>query len=736
MSQQIRNNSEAAIDTCTEKPSSSQFPRSIISVSQEELNGIQLKVKKGDIKTEEETELPADLQGHVFIIAPVGCVDSKSIPDTSVVLPCSDGWTPVFNGDGMVYRLDFEGGKAKLTTKIVKTPCYYADRATSQKEEYKDFKFINAGMGRFSYGKLGVRNQLNTAFLPVKFSSDNNYRLLVTWDMGRPYEIDPQTLEVVAPVGWNKEWKEVTKLTSTPPFPQIMTSAHPSFDPHEDGEMFTVNVGKSLSTILWLERSLIPQMQKIADYFKSAPKESPFHKFAAPLNFGVKILNCVEKICKLVSKNDFVDLIRWDGKETGKKTGNFQKWKVLLPNGCKLKIEQTLHQIGLTKDYIILADTSFKFDSDEILPQPSKQLAEDSEVFALDLFDYQQLPKTNIYIVRRGDLNPKKTYVKVRPVQIPYSMAHFLVDYENPKDRITLHAAHICATDPSEYIRIIDRVISNDSQANCNLQQMAGAIGGPMDVSRLGCYVINAKTGEIEFKKITEDVDYTWATAFYVYRDNMPTRQFEDIYWNSWGAWPNIISNRIFNLYKDYEDRIVPIDEVLNIANKGIPSSLCHLHISRKETREVVDIELKHNYKFPPGYLASSAQFIPRAGKTGSTEGYIFCVVIHSDNLISKKSLTSDKIEEWSDNSEVWIFDAQKLEAGPLYRLSHSQLNFGFTLHTTWLPKIAPIPKRQDYNIRTDYNWLIAQQNEDIQPKIREIFEKAVYPHFEGDSNI
>ncbi|HEY9294933.1 MAG TPA: carotenoid oxygenase family protein, partial [Phormidium sp.] len=267
MSQQIQDIAEPTIETCTEKSSPPYFPRSILSVSREELNGIRLKVKKG--LTEEEAELPLDLQGHEFIIAPVGSVDAKSIRNTSVVLPCSDGWTPVFNGDGMIYRLDFEAGKANLTTRIIKTPCYYADLATSKSEKYQDYKFENAGMGRFSYNKLGVRNQLNTAFLPVKFSSDQNHRLLVTWDMGRPYEIDTQTLEVVAPVGWNKEWREVTRLTSTPPFPQIMTSAHPVFDSHKGGEMFTVNVGKSLSTILWLERSLIPQIQKIADYLKT-----------------------------------------------------------------------------------------------------------------------------------------------------------------------------------------------------------------------------------------------------------------------------------------------------------------------------------------------------------------------------------------------------------------------------------------------------------------------------------
>lgn len=43
-----------------------------------------------------EQRLPEDLQGHVFIIGPVGFEDT----------PYGKG-TPIFNGDGMVYRIDF-----------------------------------------------------------------------------------------------------------------------------------------------------------------------------------------------------------------------------------------------------------------------------------------------------------------------------------------------------------------------------------------------------------------------------------------------------------------------------------------------------------------------------------------------------------------------------------------------------------------------------------------------------
>lgn len=54
-------------------------------------------------------------------------------------------------------------------------------------------------------------------------------------------------------MGKNSEWEEVNKvgklfLKPTTPFKTIQSSAHPVFDPYTQ-EMFTVNVGRSLSNV-------------------------------------------------------------------------------------------------------------------------------------------------------------------------------------------------------------------------------------------------------------------------------------------------------------------------------------------------------------------------------------------------------------------------------------------------------------------------------------------------------
>jgi len=739
MSQQTQDDGGRSIDLCTENPLSPNFPRSILSVSQEEFYGqdsahqpLELTIKEG--LTEREVELPLDLQGHVFIVGPAGSVDSEECKDSKyVVKPTSDGWTSAFNGDGMIYRLDFGEGKASLSTRLVKTPCYYADAATHNNPDY-GFKFRNFGLARLSL-HLGFRNRLNTAFLPMRFSHQNE-RLLITWDVGRPYEIDPRSLALVAPVGWNQDWYSLVKMRITEafPFPLIMTTTHPCFDPNTD-EMFTVNAGKSLHTILWLSRLLIYNFEQIQEFLAKIPCKRliktiiqgthiVFHKFKQFLIFLTPILRFFG-----FKSNDFVYLIRWDGNSVG----GLQKWEVLLPNCVPIRIEQSMHQMGLTKDYIVLVDTAFKIVVEDLLPKfkNKKNWSKAAQSIARQFLSYPQLPYVNAYIVARSDLKPGVSSVKAVPVKISPEMAHFLVDYDNPDDKITLHAAYGCAADPAEFIHLIDHSIYDDPQITENLRQLAGMVPAPMDVSRLGCCVIDVKSGTYEqaLVSVEESCEYTWNLAIYAYRDEMPVEQLQHIYWNSWGCWQEILSKFIFNMYKKYDNRTISVEEICDIISKGKPANLCREDIER--TEEGVKLKISDNYNFPPGYFGNSPQFVPRAGKVGATEGYIVCVVLYTDNLISQSSNDALKTKDWSNNTEIWIFNAENLQQGPLYRLSHSKLNIGITVHSTWLKEIVSRPDN-NYNIRLDYDPSIERhRKKSIREQMRNLFEKEVYPHFE-----
>jgi hypothetical protein len=120
-------------------------------------------------------------------------------------------------------------------------------------------------------------------------------------------------------------------------------------------------------------------------------------------------------------------------------------------------------------------------------------------------------------------------------------------------------------------------------------------------------------------------------------------------------------------------------------------------------------MEIADSYNLPEDHFISSPQFVPRANSEGgSMDGYIVCTVF------------------FKNSNEIWIFDAKALASGPKCKLKHPSLNFGFTMHTAWLPTIAPRTASYDIPVRQDYENAVKQKS----PKIQELFEKDVYPYF------
>lgn len=637
-----------------------RIPRSTTTASRDELNPeeTQLRIISG--------ELPEDLYGHVFMAA---------------ALPYGDG-TPILNGDGMIYRFDFNETEVRLKTRIAKTPCYRADEAITKNKKYKKYTFRNAGLTRL--GLLGSRNQLNTAFLPL-----NDGRILVTFDAGRPYEFDPETLEVLTPVGANNEWIEaVPQVLDRGPFPTFFSLAHPFFDA-QTGEMFSVNYSN-------LRSHLKPRSDSKSTL----------------LNWGRALLNCATRPL-IKGSSDFVDLIRWDGE------GQLERWRLQLSDGSPVVIEQSLHQIGVTQDYVVLMDAGFRIEPEQILLlflinaiDSRIGVADFVEKFILSRFlpTRQQLPYTTLYIVRRADLKQGGGSVRepirltARKVVIEREAAHFTLNYNNPFSRITLHLAHNCAWDSTEWLHKGSKP-AFPKEVPTIRKDLYGMVAGTMDVNFLGRYVIDGESTEVLESNMLSAPPYTWSLALYTQCDNTSSGQIESIYWISWGFSKELITKRIYESYKDYKYREIPLEQLPNEA----PASLLRL--------DAVSMEIKDKYLFPAGRFVSSPQFVPRRnGKGGSTDGFIMCVVLSDDMSTPEAS-----------GDEVWIFDAANLEEGPQCKLDFPSFSFGLTLHTTWLPEIKQRTSSYHIPVRDDYAKLVAKQPK----KVQELFEQEVYPHFE-----
>lgn len=739
------------------------FPKSILSVSREEFYGqdeahhpLKLTVKKG--LTDEVGELPSELHGSVFIIASAGNVTSKlaSQTDSHTVLPSDNGWTSILNGDGMVYCLDFLSNpetqscdSAYFSNRLLKTPSFFADRITSDshpQNHYRDFDFLNFGLARIS-PYLGMSEQVSTAFLPMPFQHSENSRLLVTWDVGRPYEIDPDSLKIIAPVGLMKEWKPVVKNVFSiypVPFPQNMSSAHPCFDPHT-GEMFTINIVKSLNTLLQVHK-LFPDRFKL--WALSLHK---YHILRRMLESLIKFLIGFLEFLGL-GRHDATYLVRWDGADS------LNKWKITY-KGRPIKIKSTMHQMGVSKDYIILTETAFKLVLEDFLPyiqqqllklkqyKKSSQALSDKTIwekiltwlrFHRQYLTFPQSPDTKFYIVPRTKLERLEDggSIEAERFTIQGECNHYLVDYDNPNHKITIHAALNKAADAAEFIHQDDTSPFRDRQP----EELAGIFSNTMAINRPAIYVIDGKSGRKEKEEVLnfdESKNFTWSIGLYAYRDEFPTDKFEDIYWLGFGAWSDIQTEFIYDMYKEYiyRDPQFPLDKMMEVIKQGVPTILSRLHIDRQANPM---LSVADAYKIPGEYFVNSPQFVPRQNSTGSTDGYIICTAIYSDRMISEPEDGSSQDAPWSNNSEIWIFDANNLKPGPLCRLSHSQINLSFTVHTTWMKNRAPSPTRK-YDVRQDLHHLVekaAKHNILYSPedskKIVELFE-LIYEAFNRD---
>ena len=713
------------------------IPRSVTKTRRKEIgdeSGDQLMIRKyeknaqGDWECNgEEGTLPPDLQGYVFIVGALFQDEDN---------PLEYG-TPVYTGDGMIYRLGFEQGKAFLKTRITKTPCYYADLATAGATHQAIFEprtefatrnqlfsylaaFRDGGPSRYSL-LLGGRNQLNTAFLKV------GGRLLVTIDAGRPYEVDPDSLELLAPVGKTSEWlgilpvvsRLISLLTGSYPFDVYINSAHPVADIKKTttNEFFTTNYSTGYNGV-----------------------------YQKPVNWFVDRLN--EFSCGNSNIKDqfgrFTDLIRYQ-----LENGKMERWRLVLtdssPQGEPVIVEQSLHQLAITDDFIVFADIAFKMEFSQIfspfifgfLKYKFVPTALRAWIYSTFLSGISPLPYGIIYIVKRADLDKyppcttseRPTLLPAKRVILPREISHFAADYANPKGKITLHVGHSNGWDVTECITACDHAIPGkppfrlDPEGRLDLE---GMMVGTTDLGTLGKYVIDGETGKIEHHQLFHDSRFTWSLPLYTNRElccedtKEPETEFKNIYWIAWGFTWELIPQRIYEAYKSREYRVIPIED--------LPDENQPLTLLRLDTQNMT---IADSFQFPYGYFVSSIQFIPSSeplpnGADLSTHGYIACIV-----------LTDNPENEEKPDDEFWIFHADDFQNKPIYRLSapnnSSPLNIALTLHSTWMrdirgnyhdSKCRQQIRRQ--SVYEDYETRLKNASKST----RELFDDIVYDYF------
>ncbi len=124
-----------------------------------------------------EGEIPADIEGSLFICQCLGSPEAYMVGDTNII------------------RMDFEGKEPRLTNRLMWTPTALARQKlknTRHRFDFFGFMYLSPGMGMFSYTE-------GLYLLP-------DGRLGVTSDVDRPWVIERDSLQAVTPVGRRDEW--------------------------------------------------------------------------------------------------------------------------------------------------------------------------------------------------------------------------------------------------------------------------------------------------------------------------------------------------------------------------------------------------------------------------------------------------------------------------------------------------------------------------------------------------
>lgn len=717
-------------------PSAHRIPQSVVQACRDEIDDELLRVEVWELKIKDgklfpiqpeswvNSKLPADLHGDCFFVAalpprPVANDQAQLLNSQGCQRTVEAQGNLIINGDGMIYRLTLRRGTVKIKTRIAKTPCYYADIITEQDPETypsKTYAFRNNGPSRIS-AMLGSRNQLNTAFLKTP-----DHRLLLTFDAGRPWEIDPETMELLAPVGMKQEWLSLFPFLENSVFPVLSSPAHPVLGLSSylgcstQDEIFTLNYS------IGYKGKFRKQFDRLIGWNRL------YHYCRRQIDQDTDVTWRKRYI-------GFTDLIRYDFNAS---QPTLERWQLVLKDKDtqqRVVGEQSLHQLAITEHYIIFGDIAFRIEYSELLfsfifglperllNRVSKQVNQKvNQIFSkiqkfgretfcnrwslnilnrLEAFRlqvgywlYQVFRKllppsqyTNFYIIERDKIDGHLGHslegaiinIPVKQVTIPREVSHFAADYDDRHNQIILHVGHNNGWDVTEWVSQYDKSVKGkESQfgSTGQLHRLGGMIVGTTDLHAFGRYTIDAEKGEIIDAKVLLDAGLTWGISVYTHRELDCSHQaITNLYWLCTGFSWELIPERIFEIYKSSPLRVIPHKKLPD--KDGKPTTLIRL--------DTQQMKIMDWFQFPSGYYVCSPQFIPSSapcppGKDPSIHGYIACVVL-SDS---------------SQGDEFWIFDASNLgncqdleddstSQPVVYRLSSPhKLNLGFSIHSTW----------------------------------------------------
>lgn len=550
--------------------------------------------------------------------------------------------TPALSSNGIVYRVDLHGAEAAtLTSSVMRTAGYYLRRAVN-KLGYLRRPFVDPRLSEFRAVGLGqfsvtLGAQELPNTAPVVIPSTG--RMVITTDAGRPWQIDPATLRALSPLGYLREWKRALGLPWM--LPLLQTTAHATVDPHTS-DLY------------------------ISNHAPDAPPCKPF-----------------TQVC------------RWSESDP-----RVRHWHLVDDvTGAEIAV-QTLHQLVITKNHVVMLDSDFPVD----LPGAMSALLHPWLPIPTSIVERLSAPESSavasVWVVRKADLidSPETLSpdapptVKARRFVLGAGGLHFAVEYndETPTGhKIRLVVSHTPSEDLTHVLRAGEPLALGGTVPDY-LDGMLTPV--PIIRGQIGVHEIDLDRGLVDSRMHGSDL-YTWGVAVFSHAgvlqgeldllrgqaDHERCDALKDLWFNSGGFTPDLLSKELYDLYRN---RGWPID---TLPREIIPSSVFRFNT---ESRDF------DGFSLPLGWYAFAPTFVPSAKKGAAREDGYLVVTVVSD--------PTPALPEASSGDEIWIFEAQNIARGPLCRLGHPELQFGMTLHSMWTATLHKAPETHRVDMRKD----------------------------------
>ncbi|MBE1534456.1 carotenoid oxygenase family protein [Actinomadura algeriensis] len=367
-----------------------------------------------------------------------------------------------------------------------------------------------------------------------------------------------------------------------------------------------------------------------------------------------------------------VSVIRYDG--TGTRVHRWDVENAALP--------QSTHTITQTRDWLVLVDTAFKIDPDEIFGADRTAAAN---------------PAGPLLLIRKDDLAPGKTTVTCKEFRIAPEVYHFYARYDD-SDGVQIVMENAPGVDIGMYLREDDLDLH----------------GRPIDPALRGMFChgltpasttivqFDPETGQVSERARAADPSRWWQaelSAIDWSREGQtdPTRHHL-VYI---GFHPEAINQRVLRNYEGrFDAALFPAEET--------PAVLV--------SHDRDDLEPLAEWTFGLDDYPTSPAFVPRGAAAGGTryagsspgghDGYLV-VAVHND-----------------DRFRVELFDAADVGRGPVAVLAPPHgTTVPFLLHSAWMPEARPAPDVERLRFADDLDTRLDRLEPDLRTVAREVAE-------------